>query len=131
MIIIITPSGRFALFLSHHGKASMKTFWVTAALVLATASVSHSAYADDFVLTLKDHAFSPSNLIIPAGQKVKIIVKNSDSAVAEFESSDLNREEVVEPNKEITVFVGPLSVGTYTYFDDYDSDKAKGMITAK
>ena len=58
-------------------------------------SFSASAHADEYVLTLKDHHFSPKTLSIPAGQKVKLTIKNLDPTPAEFESSDLNREKVI------------------------------------
>ena len=89
------------------------------------------ARAQDYILTLKDHQFSPKELTIPAGQKIKITVKNLDTTPAEFESSDLNREKVVAANSEITVYVGPVDAGTYAYFDDFHHDTTTGSITAK
>jgi hypothetical protein len=69
-------------------------------------------------------------LTIPADTKVKLIVQNLDSAPAEFESYDLNREKVVGPNSEITVFIGPLDPGRYSIFDDFHRDTT-GTIIAK
>jgi hypothetical protein len=99
--------------------------------VILISLLSTTAYADDYVLTMKDHQFVPKELTIPADQKVKIIVKNQDSTPAEFESSDLNREKVVEANGEITVFVGPLSAGKYGFFDDFHRDTTTGTLIAK
>ena len=103
-------------------------------LIPATALVllfAHQARAEDFVLTLKDHQFIPQALVIPAGQKVKITVKNLDDTAAEFESSDLNREKVVVAHSEVTVFVGPLDAGTYAFFDDFHRSTTTGTLTAK
>ena len=100
---------------------------VLASLLYATAG----ARADEYVLTLKDHQFSPKELTIPAGQKVKITVKNLDATPAEFESSDLNREKVVAAKGEITVYVGPVDAGTYAYFDDFHHDTTTGRLIAK
>jgi plastocyanin len=88
------------------------------------------AQADDYVLTLKDHQFTPAELVLPANQKVKLIVKNEQTTTAEFESADLNREKVVEANDSITVFLGPLDPGTYGYFDDFHRETT-GTITVK
>lgn len=99
---------------------------LSAYLLLAAA-----AYAEDYVLTLKNHQFSPRVLTIPAGQKIKIIVKNQDATPAEFESSDLDREKVAGANSEITVFIGPLDAGSYGYFDDFHRDTTTGIIIAK
>jgi plastocyanin len=87
--------------------------------------------ADDYIITLKDHQFSPQELTIPAGQKVKLIVKNTDNVPAEFESGELNREKVVGANSEITVYVGPLVAGRYNYADDFRRETTKGTIIAK
>ncbi len=92
---------------------------------------SGAAYAEDYVITIKNNQFSPQELTIPANQKVKILVKNQDMIPAEFESYDLNREKVVSGNSEIIVFVGPLNPGNYVYFDDFHRDTTKGTITAK
>jgi hypothetical protein len=103
-----------------------------ALLTLAVLLISAPAFAEntDYVLVLKDHQFSPKDLVLPANQKVKLIVKNEQTAPAEFESSDLDREKVVEANGEITVFLGPLDPGTYGYFDDFHRETT-GTLTVK
>ena len=101
------------------------------AAVLVGLMVSAAAHAEGYVLTLKNNQFTPSVLTIPAGQKVKITVKNQDPTPAEFESSDLNREKVVAANSEIFVFVGPLNAGSYRFFDDFHRDTTTGTIVAK
>jgi hypothetical protein len=90
-----------------------------------------SSYAEDYVLTIKDHQFSPRQLEIPAGQKVKITVKNEDETPAEFESSDLNREKIISAKSQIIVYVGPLSQGSYSYFDEFNRESATGTIIVK
>jgi plastocyanin len=82
------------------------------------------------VITMKDHKFSPEELTVPAGQKMKLIVKNLDSSPIEFESYELNREKIVAPHGQVVVFIGPLKPGTYPYFDDFHL-KTKGVIKAK
>jgi plastocyanin len=101
--------------------------------VVLTVSMlfSAAAYAEDYVITLKNNQFSPKELAVPAGQKIKLIVKNQDPTPAEFESSDLNREKVVGGNSEIIVFIGPLEAGKYGYFDDFHRDTTTGVIIAK
>ncbi len=90
-----------------------------------------SARAEDYVLTIKNHHFSPPVLEIPANQKVKVIVNNQDATAEEFESYELNREKVVDGNSKITVFIGPLDAGTYPYFGDFHKDIATGKIVVK
>lgn len=92
---------------------------------------SGNARADDYVLKLQDHKFVPQQLVIPAGQKVRITVKNLDKTPAEFESVDLNREKVVKGGEDITVLIGPLDPGVYGFFDDFHKDTTTGTIKAQ
>jgi plastocyanin len=103
----------------------MLKFWLSIFILISSAAV---AQAEDFVLTVKDHTFSPDPLTVPAGQKVKLVVKNVQSTNAEFESSDLNREKVVEAGSEIIVYIGPLDPGKYTYFDDFHRETTATII---
>jgi plastocyanin len=90
------------------------------------------AYADDagIVIAISGGHFVPSEVPVPAGQKVKLIVRNQDSTMSEFESSDFHREKVVPPGGEITVFVGPLDPGRYEFFDDFHPED-RGHLVVK
>jgi hypothetical protein len=98
------------------------------ALVAATPAAKA---ADDYVLTIQDHRFQPTDIAIPADTKIKLIVKNTDTTAEEFESSDLNREKVVAAGNQITVFIGPLSAGRYEFFGDFHPDTARGHIVVQ
>lgn len=82
----------------------------------------------EFVVVIKDHKFSPSELKIPANTKIKLVIDNQDPTPEEFESHDLNREKVVAGNGKITVFIGPLKPGTYKYAGEFHEDSAQGVI---
>ena len=102
--------------------------FATALLIAAPVRADDAASP---LLTIKNRAFVPAEITIPAGQKVKITVKNEDGEAAEFESLELNREKVVPANDQITLFIGPLDPGTYPFFNDFDPEKSKGRIIAK
>lgn len=106
---------------------------VVAALVAASFGIGGAVRADDasYTLSIKDHAFTPATLEIPADTKVKVIVRNLDATAEEFESYDLNREKIVAGNGEITVLIGPLKPGTYKFFGDFHQDSANGTIVVK
>ena len=91
---------------------------------------SSNANAEVNTIFIKDHQFNPPQLTIPANKKVQITVVNQDPTPEEFESFDLDREQVVEGNKKIIVFIGTLKPGTYKYWDDYHQD-SKGVIVAQ
>jgi hypothetical protein len=102
-----------------------------ATLTIAFA-VAVPAFADmpSFAIALKNNQFVPNQISIPAGVKVKLVVRNDNSTPSEFESSQLHREKVVTPGQEITVFVGPLDPGSYEFFDDFHP-QTRGHLIAK
>ncbi|HUK61440.1 MAG TPA: cupredoxin domain-containing protein [Stellaceae bacterium] len=81
-------------------------------------------------LTLKDHQFVPQELQIPSGVKVKLLVRNENPTTSEFESTALHREKVVLSGEQIQVYVGPLSPGSYEFFDDFHPD-TRGHLVVK
>jgi plastocyanin len=103
-----------------------------AALALAFM-VSPPAQAEDSVtvnISMKDHRFSPAELHAPAGKPIVIIVKNLDSAPAEFESNMLRVEKVVTGGGTITLRIRPLEPGRYRFFDDFHPE-TQGYLVVK
>ena len=82
-------------------------------------------------LVIRDHRFEPAEITVPAGKKVKLVIDNQDATAEEFESYELNREKVVPPKAQITIFVGPLQPGRYPFFGDFHKDTAQGVLIAK
>jgi high-affinity iron transporter len=95
-------------------------------------AVAAPARADDpsFSIVLKNNQFVPSEVQIPAGVKVKLVVRNDNPTASEFESTQLHREKLVTPGQEITVFVGPLDSGSYEFFDDLHPEN-RGHLVVK
>ncbi len=85
----------------------------------------------EFVLTIKDHRFAPSELRVPAGQKVKLIVDNQDATPEEFESHELNREKIIAPKSKATIYIGPLKPGKYPFFGEFNPSTARGVVVAE
>ncbi|HEY5208546.1 MAG TPA: cupredoxin domain-containing protein [Stellaceae bacterium] len=90
------------------------------------------AWADDhtITITIKDHQFQPAEVTASAGEKLKIVVRNQGTTTSEFESSDFHREKVVLAGGEIALYVGPLSAGSYEFFDDFHPE-TRGHLTIK
>jgi plastocyanin len=101
-----------------------------AALLVAVAPVAR-AEDETYLLTINNHRFEPTELHVPAGKRIKLIVKNLDDTAEEFESLDLRREKIVAARSEIFVFVGPLAPGVYEFYGDFHQDTARGRIIAK
>ena len=98
---------------------------------LFSASSQALAETDSPLILLIEHQqFSPAKLHIPGGAKTKIVVRNRDSMPAEFESYDLSREIVVPGHGEATIYVGPLDVGSYRFFNDFNHDMQGEIVVS-
>jgi hypothetical protein len=100
------------------------------ALILAIGADA-AAQESTYALVIKDHKFQPTEIEIPAGQKIALTVKNEDPTPEEFESIELRREKVVAGGEQITVYIGPLKPGRYEFFGDFNPKTARGHIVVK
>jgi len=97
-----------------------------AALIGGTAA--RGADEAKFELTIRNHLFEPTELTVPAGQRLVITVHNADSSPEEFESSALNVEKVISAGRQVIVRVGPLAAGRYEFIGEFHRDTAKGAL---
>ena len=84
-----------------------------------------------FNLTIRSHRFEPAELVVPAGQPIKLVIFNADATPEEFESHSLNREKVIAGGATVTLLLSPLKPGTYEFVGEFHEDTAKGRIVAK
>ncbi len=99
-----------------------------AALVTLAAA---PALAQEYVLTIKDHKFTPEELKVPANQRVVITVINDDTTAEEFESNVLKVEKVIAGKSKATVRIGPLAPGRYPFIGEFHEATAKGVVIAE
>ncbi len=102
-------------------------------LILLTGyqSTAHADTIAEFTLIIKDHKFTPTQLTVPAGKKIRLIVDNQDASAEEFESYSLNREKVIPGKTKAKIFIGPLKPGTYDFFGEFHMKTALGKIVAQ
>ena len=116
-----------------------RPYSVRAGLLIAVAVLSiaplgalaNAGGAEPIQIKLLKGHFEPQTLTVPAGQPLVLSVSNVTDKTAEFESFKLNREKVVEPGQTITVRVGPLSPGSYDFYDDFNQSVPQGSIVAR
>jgi plastocyanin len=108
----------------------MRLLASTAALFLALAATAAFADTPQVAITIQAHRFVPSEVQIPAGAKIELLVRNQDATPSEFESTQLHREKVVTAGQQISVFVGPLEPGHYEFFDDFHP-QTRGQLVVK
>ena len=85
----------------------------------------------EFTLVIKNHQFSPAELKVPAGTKIKLAVDNQDATPEEFESHELNREKVIPGKSKSVIFIGPLKPGRYAFIGEFNQATAKGAVIAE
>ena len=98
---------------------------------LLPAAFPAAAADDEFRLVIEDHRFQPAELVLPAGQKVKLVIENRDPTPEEFESHALNREKVIAGKSTATLFIGPLKAGRYPFVGEYNEKTAQGVIVVQ
>jgi plastocyanin len=100
-------------------------------LLLLSLLLPFTAHAADYMLIIKDHQFQPTEITIPSGVKIKLVIENQDATPEEFDSHDLNREKVIAGHSTATVFIGPLTPGRYAFTGEFHQATAKGTIVAQ
>jgi cupredoxin-like protein len=116
---ILYPESRMRSVLVAIGVAGLSTVGAAA------------AWADDYVLTIKDHRFSPVEIKVPANQRVTITVINEDATPEEFESNPMKVEKVIAGKSKGVVRIGPLKPGRYPFIGEYNEATAKGVVIAE
>ncbi len=104
-----------------------------AALILGGAAFAAPSFAaePELLLVIKDHRFEPTEIKVPAGKRVKLVIHNQDATPEEFESHSLNREKVVPAGAKATLFIGPLKAGRYPFYGEYNEKTAQGVVIAE
>jgi len=102
-------------------------------VMLASLFLAASALAADpeFTIQLHEHRFTPSEVKVPAGVKVKLVIDNQDASAEEFDSFALNREKIVFANSRGVVFIGPLKPGRYEFIGEFNHQTAIGVVIAE
>ena|SRR5690348_4302487 len=109
----------------------MRGIYAIIAVVALLGAGTAGARADDYILTIKDHRFSPAEIKVPANQRVSITVINDDVTPEEFDSSALKVEKVVAGKSSGVVRIGPLKPGRYPFIGEYNEATAKGTVIAE
>src|SRR4029450_1002266 len=97
----------------------LRSALLSLALILSI-SVNVAAQEPTYTLVIKDHKFQPTEIEVPAGQKIALIVKNDDPTPEEFESHQLKREKVIPGGQQIPLSIGPLKPGRYEFFGEFN-----------
>jgi len=89
------------------------------------------ATAAEYTLVIKDHRFQPTELVVPQGKKIKLLIDNRDVTPEEFDSHALNREKLIAGGGSATLYVGPLDPGSYPFDGELHEATAQGAIIVR
>jgi len=109
----------------------MRQLFALAALAALVLLAHAAARADDLTLTINDHKFTPTEIKVPANQRVAITIVNQDDTAEEFESTALKVEKVVAGKSQGVVRIGPLKPGRYPFIGEFHEATAKGLVIAE
>ena len=109
----------------------MKTIRWRTLLAIVLLTTPALAADPEIPVVIKDHRFTPAEIRIPAGQKIKLTVHNQDASAEEFESHELNREKLIAAGATVPIFVGPLSPGRYPFYGEFNKLTAQGVVIAE
>ncbi|MCZ4282949.1 cupredoxin domain-containing protein [Kiloniella laminariae] len=112
--------------------------WVRSGIIAALglfvlSTMSAASDLPSFDLEMRDGQLIPQRIEVEAGTTFKIIVRNTGTMPAEFESLRLRKEKVLSPGATSFVVIRKLSPGSYEFFDEFHLDKesAHGLIVAR
>ncbi len=84
-----------------------------------------------FQVTARDGRLLPEKLEVPAGVRIKLIVRNEGTTPIEFENLSLRVEKVLSPGAQSFVVIHPLKPGSYRFVDEFHPDSAQMLLIAR
>jgi plastocyanin len=102
---------------------------LAAAVILLVAPARAADAPQEIVI--QNHAFTPSEIHVKAGQPAVLHVRNQDATAEEFDSAALKLEKVIPGHGETMLRTRPLKAGRYTFDGEYHEDTAMGVVIAE
>jgi hypothetical protein len=84
-----------------------------------------------FQIVAKDGRFSPSQIDVPAGRKIKLLFRNEGPGPEEFENTELRVEKVLGPGASSFVVIHNLNPGRYRFIGEFHPATAECVLVAK
>jgi hypothetical protein len=108
-----------------------RSLFAFAGVALMISAWCGPASAQELNLTIRDHRFEPTEIRVPSGKRVSIVVSNEDATPEEFDSTALKVEKVIPGKSKGLVRIGPLDAGRYDFIGEFHADTAKGVVIAE
>jgi hypothetical protein len=115
--------------------AALSHLLLVAALWLGLGWVApppaQAAELPTFHVVAKDGRLSPERIEVPAGQRIKLTIRNEGRGPIEFENLELRVEKVLAPGASSFVVTPPLKPGAHTFIDEFHPETGKMQLIAK
>lgn len=99
--------------------------------LLLAAGTAQSQELPTFKLEMKGGRFEPTEIVVPANTRFKLVLHNAGPGAEEFESLELKKEKVLAPGATSFLVFAPLKPGSYRFFGEFHPDTAQGHIVAR
>ena len=100
-------------------------------LSLGWATQARAQELPTFEVIAKEGRLFPERLEVPAGQRVKLVVKNQGKGPIEFENLDMRVEKVLAPGGTSFVVLPKMKPGEYEFIDEFHMEFGKMKVIAK
>ena len=102
--------------------------WATAGHAQTAAA---SGELPSFAVTINDGVFAPPRLEVPAGQRVRLVLKNEGPGPLEFENAEMRIEKILGAGGTSFVVLPRLQPGEYEFIDEFNIGTGLLVIIAK
>lgn len=92
---------------------------------------AQSAPLPTFDVVVSDGVFKPRRLEVPAGQRVKLALKNEGPGPLEFENDEMHIEKILGAGASSFVVLPKLAPGEYEFVDEFNIGTGLLVIIAR
>lgn len=102
-----------------------------AALLLAGGAPVRAEELPTYTIVARDGRLEPAQIEVPAGRRIKLVLRNEGKAPVEFENLNLRVEKVLAPGASSFVVTPRLAPGVHEFIDEFHPDTGKMRLVAK
>ena len=84
-----------------------------------------------FEVVAKEGRLIPARLDVPAGRRIKLVIRNEGKSPIEFENLDMRVEKVLAPGATSFVVLPKLKPGEYEFIDEFHEATGRMKVVAK
>lgn len=100
-------------------------------LGLGWATAAQAQELPTFEVIAKEGRLFPARLEVPAGQRIKLVIRNQGKGPIEFENLNMRVEKVLAPGASSFVVLPKLKPGEYEFIDEFHMDTGRMWVIAK